>query len=155
MNPSASGWIKKFGHLTKANLEAFADFQELYSGLKKAGFVYGVNVKIPRFIEVEHALSEDEKAKINLLTALFFTFKLERHETKFEVFLDTIFRFYQDLDINQISFLNKILTGGKTSAQLETLIDSRVFLEDNVISKTLNSGKFTFKFIHWINWVYF
>jgi hypothetical protein len=36
------------------------------------------------------------------------------------------------------SFLDKILTGRKTTSQLEKFIDSRVYLEDNVISKTFN-----------------
>jgi hypothetical protein len=53
--------------------------------------------------------------------------------------MDAIFQFYRQLGVGSISFLNKILTGRKTSAQLEKLIDSRVFLEDNVISKTFNS----------------
>ena len=35
--------------------------------------------------------------------------------------------------------MNKILSGKKTSDQLEKLIDSRVYLEDNLISKTFNS----------------
>ena len=38
-----------------------------------------------------------------------------------------------------LSFLNKLFTGNKTSAKLEKLIDSRVYLEDNVLSKTFNS----------------
>src|SRR5690606_33234397 len=35
--------------------------------------------------------------------------------------------------------LHKLLTGKKTSAQLERLIGSRIYLEDNVISKTFNN----------------
>lgn len=139
MNPSATGWIEKFGHLVEQNKDAVKSFQELYGGLKKWGFVYGINVKSPRFIESEHALSEDEHAKINLLTALYFTYKLERVKHDFDTFLETIFTFYTELNIRQISFLNKILTGSKTSAQLEKLLASRVYLDDNVISKTFNS----------------
>jgi len=139
MNPSASGWIDKYGYVVKDNPKAFRDFQHLYAGLKKAGFVYGLNIKIPRFISVEHNLSEDEKAKINLLTALYYTFQLHRPTTSFKDFLSTIFEFYKLLNINQISFLDKILRGKKTSSKLETLINSRVYLEDNVFSKTFNN----------------
>lgn len=139
MNPSASGWITKYGHVVKDNLDAFKDFQDLYAGLKKAGFVYGLNIKIPRFIPVEHNLSEDEKAKINLLTALFYTFKLHDSEVEFKNFLSTIFEFYKVLNINRISFLDKVLTGNKTSSKLEALINSRVYLDDNVFSKTFNN----------------
>ncbi len=139
MNPSAAGWINKYGYVVKDNLEAFNDFQDLYAGLKKAGFVYGLNIKIPRFISVDHSLSEDEKAKINLLTALYYTFKLHADESEFKSFVNKIFEFYRLLNVNQISFFGKILTGNKTSAQLETLINSRVYLDDNVFSKTFNN----------------
>mgnify|MGYP001823900792 FL=1 len=138
MNPSASGWIYKFGYYVKDNLEVVSDFRDLYGGLKTSGFVYGLNIKVPRFISPEHTLSEDEKAKINLLTALFFTFKLERSSSDFDDFLQTIFQFYKELNISNISFLNKILASSKTSNQLEKLIDSRVYLDDNVFSKTFN-----------------
>ncbi len=140
MNPSASGWIDKFGHLVKAHQDVYQDFEHLYAGFKETGFVYGINIRIPGFITSEHALSEDEKAKINLLAALYFTFRLERQDTDFGTFLNTIFQFYRDLAVNQMSFFHKIVTGSKTSSQLEKLINSRVYLEDNVISKTFNSS---------------
>jgi len=139
MNPSSSGWIEKFGHLVKSEQLRYTGFNDLYASLKKTGFIYGINVGVPSFIETEHALSEDEKAKVNLLCGLYFTYTFERKEGDFKEFLEAIFHFYQQLDVGSISFLNKILTGRKTSSQLEKLVDSRVYLEDNVISKTFNS----------------
>ena len=139
MNPSTSGWINKFGQLAKDSSSKHTSFQDIYGRLKKTGFVYGINTKVPKFIETEHKPSEDEKAKINLLAALYFTYFLEIDKPEFEVFLDTVFEFYQDLGIGQISFIGKILTGSKTSAQLEKLIDSRVYIDDSIISKTFNS----------------
>jgi hypothetical protein len=137
MNPSATGWIYKFGSVVKDNRE-YPDFQQLYEGLKQVGFVYGINIKIPHFIPVEHRLSEDEKAKINLLTGLYFTYSFKHPDCGFDDFLENIFRFYKKLGVGSISFLNKILTGKKTASQLEKLIDSRVYLEDNLISKTFS-----------------
>jgi len=139
MNPSASGWIDKFGYLVKDNNDYFGSFKELYALLKSTGFVYGINLDIPPFIIKEVPLSEDEKAKINLITALYFTYKLKNKEPNFEAFLGYIFKFYKDLGINRISFLNKFLTGKKTSSKLENLLNSRIYLEDNVISKTFNN----------------
>lgn len=138
MNPSASGWIDKFGSLITKDDDSYADFTALYRALKKSGFVYGINTAIPEFIAPEHTLSEDEKAKINLLNALYATFRVTSHETDFGMFLTRVFHFYKDLKLSHSSFLNKILTGRKTSAQLEKLIDSRVYLADNVLSKTFN-----------------
>ena len=139
MNPSASGWIEKFGYLVKEQENSFEDFNGLYGALKKTCFVYGINLKIPRFIRPEHKLSEDEKAKINLLAALYFTYRFEVKHVEFDSFLEKVFLFYQDLGLSQISFLKKLFADNKTSAQLEKLLDSRVYLEDNVISKTFNS----------------
>lgn len=139
MNPSASGWINKFGESVSDNSVAYESFQEIYGELKKTGFVYGVNIKVPRGIEIEHKLSEDEKAKINLLAALYKTYSFIEKSTDFNAFLNKVFQFYKDLKLDEISFFNKILTGSKTSAQLEKLIDSRVYLADNLISKTFNS----------------
>lgn len=139
MNPSSSGWIDKFGYLVKDQVDSYKNFQDLYGALKKTGFVYGMNIRIPRFITPEHTLSEDEKAKINLLAALYFTFRFEKKSTDFDAFLHEVFEFYQDLGLNQISFLKKLFVGRKTSNQLEKLIDTRVYLDDNIISKTFNS----------------
>ncbi len=139
MNPSGSGWIAKFGYLVGENHDLYADFGDLYNGLKKTGFVYGINTNIPRFIVPEHHLSEDEKAKINLLTALYFTFVFEAQSQDFNSFLSRIMEFYCELEVNHVSFLGKLFSGNKTSSKLESLIDSRVYLEDNMISKTFNS----------------
>jgi hypothetical protein len=139
MNPSSNGWIDKFGHLVKDYQNLYDSFDELYLHLKELGFIYGININIPKFIHPEHPLSEDEKAKINLLTALYFTYKNHTQSTDFIKFLETIFEFYTQLGIGKISFLQKILNGKQTSLQLEKLLDSRVYLEDNVISKTFNS----------------
>jgi hypothetical protein len=139
MNPSSHGWIDKFGYLVKDETNSYKDFADLYEALKSTGFVYGMNIRIPGFITPEHKLSEDEKAKINILVALYFTFMFQEKNPDFESFLTKVFQFYQDLGLNRISFLTKLFTGSKTSTQLEKLIDSRVYLEDNVISKTFNS----------------
>ena len=78
MNPSATGWINKFGQLVSDIPEKYRSFQDVYNGLKKTGFVYGINIKVPRFIETEHELSEDEKAKLNLLIGLYHIYGLEK-----------------------------------------------------------------------------
>ncbi|WP_373019075.1 LETM1-related biofilm-associated protein [Muriicola sp.] len=139
MNPSGPGWINKFGEVVRNKSGMYPDFSTLYSSLKEYGFVYGINVDIPAFIKIEHPPSDDERAKINLLVALYFTFSIERREGDFEEFLETIFAFYRALNIGRSSFLNNLLTGKKTSDKLETLIDSRVYLDENVITRTFNS----------------
>jgi len=139
MNPSASGWINKFGEIVGKHATTNTSFQDTYGELKKIGFVYGINIKVPRHIASEYTLSEDENAKINLLVALYQTYCLSHTSADFNIFLDKIFQFYKDLNLSDISFFNKILTGNTTSAQLEKLIDTRIYLADNLISKAFNS----------------
>ncbi|PCJ96558.1 MAG: hypothetical protein COA50_07210 [Flavobacteriaceae bacterium] len=140
MNPSASGWIDKFGSLVDKNPSQYASFSELYNKvLKDTGFIYGINVSIPESIVIELELTEDEKAKINLLYSLYYTYTFTFKEVVFDAFIECVFQFYETLDIASVSFLDKILTGKKTSSQLEKLINSRIYLDDNVISKTFNS----------------
>lgn len=140
MNPSASGWIEKFGYLVRSENVAYPHFSTLYRELKTCGFVYGINVHVPSFIAPEYPFSEDEKAKINLLQALFGTYMLTTGKKGFDPFLDAIFQFYTLVHARRASFLDKILIGKKTSSQLEKLLESRIYLEDNVISRNFNSS---------------
>lgn len=140
MNPSASGWINKFGHLVDKETQIFSDFESLYQELKRNGFVYGVHLDIPSFLEVEHTLSEDEIAKINLLTALYFTFQFEQENPNFTHFVDTVFEYYQSLEVGRISFISKILSGSKTESQLEKLIDSRIYLGGNAFNRAFGNS---------------
>ncbi|MEX0273633.1 MAG: LETM1-related biofilm-associated protein, partial [Flavobacteriaceae bacterium] len=139
MNPSAPGWINKFGHIVQEPNMGFASYGDMYASLRASGFVYGIHIESPSFIVTDHALTEDEIAKINLLTALYFSFTFETGKNDFSQFVDTAFTFYTDLDIGQISLLNKILTGKKTEAQLEKLIDSRIQMGSNMINRALGN----------------
>ena len=111
----------------------------MYNRLRELGFCYGMNIAVPGFIVPVHALTEDENAKVNLLYGLFSTYRLRHPQPDFGAFLDSVFRFYRELEIGGIGFLQKILVGKKTSAQLEKLINSRVYLGDNVLTKALNN----------------
>lgn len=139
MNPSASGWIEKYGSVVQKHQNAFPHFNSLYNTLKKSGFVYGLNSGIPDFIYPEHVLSEDEKAKINLLNALYFTYNLKVGKGGYTDFVEQVYKFYGILKINQDGFFGKLFTGSKTSAKLEKLMASRIYIEDNIFSKTFNS----------------
>ena len=140
MNPSAPGWINKFGHLVNQGGASYSNFESLYRDLKGNGFIYGVHLAVPPFIEAEHELSEDEIAKINLLTALYFTYTLERGKTDFNRFVKTVFDYYSTLDVGRISFLNKILSGSNTGNQLEKLVDSRIYLGGNAFSRAFGNS---------------
>ena len=140
MNPSASGWISKFGSLSNEYSNCYANFDSLYQDLLVNGFIYGIHLAVPSFIEREHELSEDEVAKINLLSALYYSYRFDTEKDSFEDFVDTVFDYYNTLDLGKISFLNKILTGKKTDAQLEKLIDSRIYLNGNIFNRAFGNS---------------
>lgn len=140
MNPSSSGWIKKFGHIINNDDSGYLQYQDLYNALLKHGFIYGVHLTVPDFIETEHSFTEDEVAKTNLLTALYFTYRLETGKGNFDDFVETVFSYYTSLEVGKISFLNKILTGKKTEAQLEKLLDSRIYLNGSAFSRAFGNS---------------
>ena len=140
MNPSAPGWINKFGSLLKSEEVPYTSYNEFYLELLDHGFVYGIHLDIPPFIKAEHELTEDEIAKINLLSALYFSYWFETGEANFEKFIDTVFTFYQEIEVGRISFLSKILSGKKTIAQLEKLLESRIYLNGNVFNKAFGNS---------------
>ncbi|MEO0572942.1 MAG: LETM1-related biofilm-associated protein, partial [Bacteroidota bacterium] len=140
MNPSASGWINKFGHLVKDESLQYSGHEALYADLLENGFVYGVHLKVPSFIVTEHPYTEDEVAKANLLTALYFSFIFETGKKDFEAFVETVFEYYTSLEIGKISFLNKILTGKKTASQLEKLLDSRIYLNGSAFNRAFGNS---------------
>ncbi|NKI32728.1 LETM1-related biofilm-associated protein [Croceivirga thetidis] len=140
MNPSAAGWIKKFGHTLKKNPAYYTSYEELYAWLVESGFIYGIHLHIPDFVKSEHRLSEDEAAKINLLNALYHCYYFETNNTDFTKFIDVVFEYYNALDVGKISFLSKILSGKKTESQLEKLLDSRIYLNGNVFSKAFGNS---------------
>jgi len=140
MNPSSSGWINKFGYLIKDEKNAYSSFKTLYADLLQFGFIYGIHLYTPKSIPLELELTEDEIAKINLLTSLYFCFKLETGKDDFNEFVETVFNYYTSLEVGKISFLSKILSGTKTEAQLEKLLDSRIYLNGSTFSKALGNS---------------
>lgn len=140
MNPSASGWIEKYAHIVKGNKSLPNDFATLYRQFKEMGFVYGINTRIPTYILPEHTLSEDEMAKINLVSSLYSCYRIQGRSAKFGEFLEHLLDFYSKLNISNPKFIDKFFRGKKPAAQLEKLIDARVYIEDNVLSKTFNQN---------------
>ena len=139
MNPSASGWIDKFGHLTEKAVSPYPDLPSLDRDLKSCGFTYGINIGIPTYVEPTHPLSQDENAKINLLAGLYFSYRIITKDNKYKEFLRSVLSFYRGLELGQPNLLQKIFSGGKPSSQLEKLLDSRVYLGESILSRTFNS----------------
>lgn len=138
MNPSSSGWIDKFGQTVTNSGVTYSNFNDLYCSLCTTGFIYGIHVKWLDFIPITHTPTEDENAKANLISALYFTYVIAYNDKNYSNFVEKTNHFYEALGVDS-SFFDKVFTSSKASNKLEILIKSRVFLEDNLINKTFGS----------------
>ena len=134
MNPSANGWIKLL--LNKAC--TYSDIWELtpesfYEKLRETGFIYGSNLKVLIDKFKSDDFTEEEKCKINLWFAFYYLYhNYNKNEDSFEA---SVIRFYNNEKPKSYrSFFglgeNKFSTG-----QLEKLIEKRVHIDDNFITK--------------------
>jgi len=132
MNPSASGWLDKLGSLIKDKETVFKSMDSLYYRLRDIGFIYGMNLETLLYFEEENSWSEDEIAKINLITALFHIYKIETKSVDYEEFIQKLIDFYHKLNASEAT----IEIHNNSKAKLEKLIHHRVFIDDSIITKT-------------------
>lgn len=138
MNPSTSGWIEKLCSQFLKNEILYSDYESLYNDLKQFGFIYGVNVGINTKIDKIHQYSEDELAKINLVTAMYYIYKLVNPKMSSESFNDILLKFYKDLEVSDLSIWDKLVIGKSNSSMLERLIHDRIQLDDNLLTRNFN-----------------
>ncbi|WP_335964442.1 LETM1-related biofilm-associated protein [Galbibacter sp. PAP.153] len=139
MNPSAQGWIDKYGSIVKKKEILYPSAEVLYTEMRKLGFIYGANVDIPGILQSNNDLSEDEMAKVNLLTALHGTYQFYCADGgNFTDFLNDVLLFYDDLEAEKISFIDNLFTGKKPSARLEKIVHNRVHILDNLLTKNFS-----------------
>ncbi|EDP95026.1 LETM1-related biofilm-associated protein [Kordia algicida OT-1] len=138
MNPSAKGWIKKLLAEYNAHTETLAVFSldDLYNELKACGFVYGTNFRAI-FDRIDNSdLTHEELCKVNLV--LSFRFVHEHYKSQHN-FIDSITNFYNLVDDYKSSFFEELFLGKKKSFDLlESMINKRIAIDDNVITKNFN-----------------
>ncbi|MTE27665.1 LETM1-related biofilm-associated protein [Winogradskyella ouciana] len=140
MNPSTSGWIEKFySQISKGNIP-FKNYESLYNGLKENGFIYGVNIKIANTIEKTHTYSEDELAKINLLTALYHIYHYHKAKFSSKEFITVLLNYYKELEVSDLSIWDKLVIGKSESSMLERLIHDRIQIDDNLLTRNFNKS---------------
>jgi len=140
MNPSSAGWIEKFCSQVSKKGIPFENYTSLYSSLKDYGFIYGVNVNSTDAIEHTLTYSEDELAKINLITGLYHIYQFHKKNIDTEAFITTLLHFYKSLEVSDLSLWDKLFIGKSESSMLERLIHDRVQIDDNVITRNFNKS---------------
>ena len=134
MNPSAKGWIKVL--LNKANTYKYIwelNPGTFYGKLRETGFIYGsnLNIVVPDFTSKD--FTEEEKCKINLWFAFYYLYhNYNKNEDSFEA---SVIRFYNNEKPKSYRSFFGLGENKFSSGQLEKLIEKRVHIDDNFITK--------------------
>lgn len=136
MNPSANGWIKKcLKEVSKNDSFLSHDIYPFYESLKQCGFIYGSNVEVVMDGVVNRDFSHEELGKVNLLLAFYYVHHLQKEP---ESFIDSLVSFYNTIAAYKRSFFEDLLGEKSASELLENIIDKRVHIDDNIITKNFN-----------------
>ncbi len=136
MNPSANGWIKKL-LVELSDNESFLllSYNDFYSDLKSSGFIYGSNISVLHNCIENKDFTDEELCRVNLFLAFYFI----HHNSKRKInFIDSIISFYHSIDNDKSSFFEGLLGKKKSSALLEGMINNRVHIDDNILTKNFN-----------------
>jgi len=136
MNPSSSGWIKKLLKIASTN-DAYLKFSEkaFYNELKLSGFIYGSNLSVVNNVVDKGDLTDEELCKVNLLLALHYTYNAKPSK---DSFADSVINFYKNFDQPKASFFDGLLGEKKSHALLEVIINKRIHIDDNILTKNFN-----------------
>ena len=136
MNPSASGWIKKLRSDIPDNDKLFACSPEaFYDALRECGFIYGSNLHIIDHRIPKNDLTEEECCKVNLCLSFLHIY---HHYKNDQSFVASVIGFYNDINALKTSIFDSLLSEKKTSEQLEKIINRRIQIDANVLTKNFN-----------------
>ena len=136
MNPSSSGWIKKLLKIASTN-DAYLKLSEkaFYNELKLSGFIYGSNLSVVSNVVDKGDLTDEELCKVNLLLALHYIYNAKPSK---DSFADSVINFYKNFDQPKSSFFDGLLGEKKSHAQVEVIINKRIHIDDNILTKNFN-----------------
>ena len=136
MNPSANGWIKKLiKELSENDGYLQLSLNYFYRELKTSGFIYGSNVSVVNDAIKNNDFTHEELGKINLFLAFYYIHHNSKTTTNI---IDSIIGFYHAIDDYKTSFFEGFLGRKKSAALLEDMINKRVQIDDNILTKNFN-----------------
>lgn len=135
MNPSANGWIKKLLSEVSEWDNIRTETPTFYQKLKETGFVYGSNVDVLPDTYKNNDFTDEERCKINLLLTFYFIYKKQNTN---ENFTEHLIRYYKSISNNKRSFFEDLFGDKSSESLLEKLIHKRIYIDDNLITKTFN-----------------
>lgn len=142
MNPSASGWINRYLNDYKSDLKTLStlSFYQLYLKLRACGFIYGTNIiPVTQKHNEDFKLTQEELAKVNLLTALIITHKQNSNNAGNDESLHSIIDFYNSLKNSQNSIFSFNWKSKKTDLEVENILHERIQTNDSFIQKNFSN----------------
>ena len=139
MNPSTSGWIDKYLRDLDDDSERLQwSFEQLYAGLRSAGFIYGTSIHSLIDSSSDITYSEEEKTKINLLTALVVVYYDTIQNANPKDCINALVQFYSFLDTKKSFFsFSNVLPTNKTE-KLEKIIHARIQTNESIFRKNFS-----------------
>jgi hypothetical protein len=136
MNPSSDGWIKKLLKDVSKN-ETFLQIpvKNFYDQVKLCGYIYGNNISVLNDVFSKLDWTDEELCKVNHILALYY---IHQKKAPHKEFVDSVIEFYKAVDDYKDSFIQGLLGRKKSSLLLETIIQRRIHIDDNVITKNFN-----------------
>ncbi|MBU2951343.1 LETM1 domain-containing protein [Tamlana agarivorans] len=136
MNPSAAGWINKLlKELYNFNLFLKYSEEDFYFTLRQCGFIYGNNLDVVAQSLPKRDLTEEEICKTNLVLALLYAHENSKSKVPFS---ESVINFYTNINEIKTSLFQDILGGKKSSEQLEKIIQKRIHIDDNILTKNFS-----------------
>ncbi|MGO3238034.1 MAG: LETM1-related biofilm-associated protein [Psychroflexus halocasei] len=138
VNPSANAWvIKLLNILENQNIDA----EKLYPLLRENGFIYGTNLN-EIYTSTPHKLNytQEELAKLNLLSALFYVYQIEFPNRDLSDFQDKLISFYGQIQIEKKhKFFEWPSFKSKPDVQIEKLMHQRIKAKTNLLEKNFSN----------------
>jgi hypothetical protein len=138
INPSAHGWIDKY-FAQKAAAINNAPKEVLYLNIRNTGLIYG-HVILPQGFNLNEidGWTDDERAKVALLGAMYSIYCLKTGQPDKLAFLEAALKFYKKITPSGFGLLKKVLPSSQQSHELEGFIDERVHTNENILTRNFS-----------------
>ena len=136
MNPSADGWIKKLlKDVSKNDTFLQLPLNTFYHQLKLSGYIYGNNVAVVHNVFDKNDWTDEELCKVNHILALLYIHNSQASEKNF---VETVIQFYNAIEEYKESFIQGLLGKKQSSMLLESIINKRIHIDDNLLTKNFS-----------------
>lgn len=132
MNPSATGWSRKLTHELSKGIETWTDAHKLNHFQSQTGFLYGAHLRSWEKLNLPALTTPEEIAKVNLFISLYSV----AVQHKVDDLPSALNAFYTELGLHTAKRVKRF-TSISTNAQIEKLIDSRIYLGGGLFKKSM------------------